>query len=310
MIYTIVPIPQKEIVLEDLSAWLFTEWSEFRDLGSIAIFSIILFAAVAIGLIFAIRRSTTLSKQYKFAETGLNIDRFQKATHMLSENDVLTRQAGISILSELMRQFPNDFATPVRQILSSFIEHNPDSSTNALRKQKRINPTKGGHDYLAAFKTLCALNAMEHKTTDAEPIECRNLQLPFFDLSQQNMSNMQISNSNLRGSIFFNAKISQSVIGWSNFSHCSLRDTDLSGSIFSKVDFEHTIFDDADCRGTIFQDCKNLTFEQLSKAQNVDANLLNELNPETVEESNIVEPSWEDEITVEVPPQKSVNQLI
>lgn len=296
--------------MEDFSIWLSTEWAEFRDLGTNTFFNVFLFVAIVTGIVFAMRRSSISSKQSKFAEAGHNIDRFQKAVSMLSETDILTRQAGVSILTELMRQHPEDFLKPARRILSSFIEYNPNASSNALKHYSHAKPTTGRHDYLAAFKALCALNSLETKDAEAEPIDCRNLQLPFCDLSSQNLSDMQILNSNFRGSIFFNSDISQCAIGWSNFSHCSLRDTNLSGAIFSKVNFEETIFEDADCGGAIFQDCRNLTYEQLSKAKNVDADFLEELNPETVEETTETEPAWEDEVIVEVPPQKSVNQLI
>lgn len=232
--------------MEDFLAWLSTEWEQFKDLGGDTFRNVSLFVAAVFGFGLAFWRSKVASKHNKIAESGLNIDRFQKGAAMLGDERLSVRQAGILMLSELAQQNMHEYFDQTQKVICSYIR---ERSKEQLLETESKYITSRNFDIDISPECHTALN--ELSTMNRKYIRKNPNKLVRYDLTNCNLQNCSVKGLNLSNANLFNSCFRNSVIIAGSLKNARLNNSNVSGSVIfytnlkdanlNRVDFDDAI---------------------------------------------------------------------
>lgn len=99
----------------------FVYWSDPKFNRSDVLRNMLLIPVGAVGLYIAVKRSTIAAGQLRTSETGLDIDRFQKAVELLQEDAISSRVAGVISLHDIAIK-SSEYRNTAVQILITFMQ--------------------------------------------------------------------------------------------------------------------------------------------------------------------------------------------
>lgn len=281
----------------------------FRNFG--------LFALAAIGLVLAVwrsflahkqtntanRQAEIANKQAKLAESGLQIDRYQKGAQMLESSELSVRIAGIFALRELAISDPDDTYFLVLDILYSFVRekskerkqksqpipnhHNNFpadiqialNSTNFLRETIPNTAAKYRHYVRAPDLSGAKLSGANLIRANLNGANFRDADLSCAMLANANLSYSDLYGSNIGDANLINANLSHSNLGEANLSGAHLRGANLSEAFLGRTNLSGTYLGNANLTGASLVETNlsgaSLVRVNMPKAELVAANLSN-----------------------------------
>ncbi|KZL06003.1 pentapeptide repeat-containing protein [Pseudovibrio sp. Ad26] len=198
-------------------------------------------------LYLAIRRTRSSVKQTSLSERGLNNERFQNAAKLLSEDQLILRQAGISSLKELVKQEPRTYFYIVEDLLRSFILRRraeiaalrSGNGRNNLNKLT-IEDRKQTSDIKIAFTCLGDIrHYIEERLHDQAKLDVDRVDLSECKVPNGRFNGFKLQRSDLRKSLLNGADLSNGTFTASNFSGAELKKSNLVGADFTKAIFEN-----------------------------------------------------------------------
>lgn len=287
-------------------------WESFEPLANFLAHdgfrNIMLVVAAIVTLIIAIRRANiadqdkeTSRKQADIAlkqaatnEAGLNIDRFQKGAAMLGDELLSVKHAGILMLGDLGDNSSSTISRNILIVLSEFVSE-------------------------ATNRQLILKNAKTVLDPNFEEIISNEVQLTMEELGRLNKSNRQllpklefevmIHNANLRGFLsksvlefryirlyncqceaagFFHHNFENAYFHGTNFTNANFENSDLSNITVINSIFTGAKLDNTNLKNVDLSNAVGLTYIQLSKAKNVNPELLEKLR--LIDEKDVVQP--------------------
>lgn len=169
------------------------------------------------------RQQKVFADQYRLAEKGQIVDRFQKGSAMLESNELSVRLAGIYALRELAMSDPEVTYITVQDLLCDFVreksnDREPENTPLPMNKGTTYGPFPP--DLQRALDTFSWLR---DNVQDARELE-ENWSAK---LAGANLSKVNLFKKNLAGTNLVSANLSEARLFSANLSSASLRETNL-----------------------------------------------------------------------------------
>ena len=194
--------------------------------------NIILIAAACIGLPLAIWRSWVAHKQAKVSETGLNIDRYQRAVQLLGDDNLTLRLSAIFMLHDFGQTTENNAHT-ASHTLSHFI--NAQTAT-AFKIGMEPDLIRRAVDIKQAFANLGHIKRGVSAAYDT--IEITGAHLSFMNLTD------------------FDCLFDNIAFFGCTFDHCKFTSTTFSDVLFKDCSFKSTKWTGCKLESCIFNECR------------------------------------------------------
>jgi hypothetical protein len=255
--------------LPDLNGLFTFEFWGGKNSRAETVRNLLLIIGIPLALWLAYRTTTATTRQADLAERGRNTDRFQKAVHMLGDEKLSVRQAGIVALRELAASDSESYYCPVQNLFCSFIRDQSQELTAAYHGRPDFQIDMNEERFTVCppdiVEALLAMSAL--RTDDNVGMERLVEWRP--NLSNAYMFGLpSLVSINLSYSLLSGAVLSQSNINRCNFKYSQFL-ADAFGTCFRNCDFTKTDFLSTDANfcnlstGTEFHEC-NFTNAKLN----------------------------------------------
>lgn len=218
-----------------------------------------------LGLILAIQRTNTATKQAATAERGERNTRFQTGAQMLGSEVLAVRLGGIYALKALAENDPKAYCGTVTDLLSAFVREptRDNDYAGSLMMEIRLDVSevvralgdKTWRDLMVG--SSIESNRINFKKADLKYGNFARLDLSGAEMVQVNFGSAYLDRTNLSGAILPSSNLYQTMMCWAD-----LRSANLNGAKFKDANLEGAAIDG--CSIAFSQD---LTKAQLAKAK-------------------------------------------
>ena len=255
-------------VLVGLAAVLFILWQLglVTFAGQVTLVQIITGLLVLVGLYWTSRRVLAAEENVRVAEEGQITERFTRAIEQLGHEEMAIRLGGIYALERIAKDSEKDHG-PIMEVLTAYVREKANKlKLDVLRVAERP-PT----DIQATLTVIS-----RRKTTDIKRLD------DFFDLTNTHLAGVALYEADLSG-----ANLSGARLTGVNLSGATLYGVNLSGALLIGVNLHGADLHGADLHEASLIGAKNLTEEQVRKAENWEEAILPDyleylLTPKTI----------------------------
>ncbi|OOV31273.1 pentapeptide repeat-containing protein [Candidatus Synechococcus spongiarum] len=231
-----------------------------------------------LGLYLTRSRTESLRKQTEALEMQTEIeksknvtDAFAKSVELLGNKRAAARQGGIYALDKIAKDNPKKFHMTVIRIMASYVRK--ESYDNFHKQKENKTNSISGNEKLPTM-TADIETAIEvirqRKDSKQEKKEynkaCKDDTL-FLDISNAYLFNADFSRAKLSRTNFSDSKMLNCIFDSADLSDSLFVSSDLKGSSFEECDLSGADLSGADLSGADLSKAKNLTREQISKAE-------------------------------------------
>ena len=261
--------------------------------------TIIIAAAIGFPLAFwrswvAHQQERNSQNQFRLAESGQNIDRYQKGATMLGDSRLSVRQAGILVLTDLAKNRPHEYAVLVQQLLCSFVR---DRSAEQMSNKDPVakNPIIAPDNQTAVFY-------ISHLIDEYFDTEESDEVLLWTDFKETNLTGGDLKGAILRSVDFYDANLSFADLSFCDLSRARLSfanliGTKLADSDLTDADLSHTnlyraniadvVWDGANVSGVKVKDIQDWNPRVFAKAWAWEDQMPQYIDSQTGEETDI-----------------------
>lgn len=236
------------------SAVLLLLWKleQITFVGQVTVVQIITGLLVLVGLYWTSRRVLAAEENVRVAQEGQITERFTRAIEQLGHEEMAIRLGGIYALERIAKDSEKDHG-PIMEVLTAYVREKANKRRLDVLRVAERPPT----DIQATLTVIS-----RRKTTDIKRLD------DLFDLTNTHLAGVSLYEADLSGADLSGANLSGARLTGINLSWATLHGVNLSGALLIGVNLHKVNLHGADLHGADLRGAKNLTEEQVRKAEN------------------------------------------